>query len=165
MTDLYFAHNSGIRFYTPESMFLGASIPPLTAFPQPNPDIDFQAIEANSRVDIRALLEAGKRSPELVLLFGAPASGKSTLCATYFKGYQWVNHSTVKPFTKCFETAAYWLKRRRSVVVDDTNSTREVFFAASVDCRCERDGSASLCSATYPCERWRWRVRGVWRPI
>ena len=128
LTDLYFAHNCGILFYTPESIFLESSFPPSRAYPSPKPDIDFQAIEANSSIDLRALLDKDKRSPELVLLVGSPASGKSTLCDDYFREYQRVNQDTLKTLPKCIQFATKWLKQKVSVVVDNTNPSRDVVF-------------------------------------
>ena len=128
LTDLYFAHNCGILFYTPESIFLESSFPPSRAYPSPKPDIDFQAIEANSSIDLRALLDKDKRSPELVLLVGSPASGKSTLCDDYFREYQHVNQDTLKTLPKCIQFATKWLKQKVSVVVDNTNPSRDVVF-------------------------------------
>ncbi|CBK24580.2 uncharacterized protein [Blastocystis hominis] len=126
LTDLYFAHNCGILFYTPESIFLESSFPPSRAYPSPKPDIDFQAIEANSSIDLRALLDKDKRSPELVLLVGSPASGKSTLCDEYFREYQRVNQDTLKTLPKCIQFATKWLKQKVSVVVDNTNPSRDI---------------------------------------
>jgi len=62
-------------------------------------------------------------TPELVLMVGPPASGKSKLCSTRFSStHVRVNQDTLKTKQKCFKYAEEMLKEGKSVVVDNTNA-------------------------------------------
>ena len=64
---------------------------------------------------------------EVILLVGFPASGKSTFAKRYFqsKGYVIVNRDTLKTQEKCERTVAESLKAGQSVVVDNTNPSKD----------------------------------------
>ncbi len=64
---------------------------------------------------------------ELVVLVGPPASGKSTISKKYFepKGYVYVNRDTLKTQDKCIKNATEALKSGKSVIVDNTNPSKE----------------------------------------
>ena len=62
------------------------------------------------------------------MIVGPPASGKSTLARKYLaaKNYVVVNRDTLKTQEKCLSHASNALKDGKSVVVDNTNPTKEV---------------------------------------
>ena len=64
---------------------------------------------------------------EVILLVGFPASGKSTFAKRYFqsKGYIIVNRDTLKTQEKCERTVVESLKAGQSVVVDNTNPSKD----------------------------------------
>jgi len=65
---------------------------------------------------------------ELVIFVGFPASGKSTLAKTYMipKGYVHVNRDTLKDQNKCLNATKEALSQGKSVVVDNTNPSKQV---------------------------------------
>lgn len=75
---------------------------------------------------MEALVRPKDSLPEVVLLIGPPASGKSSLCETYFRDYERVNLDTLKTFRKCQLKAVAALKKKKSVVVDNTNGSVSV---------------------------------------
>lgn len=127
-SDLKFAINLGIKFYTPEKYFL-----------EDNVDDDFleKAESANVFNPRKLLLNNTDKekilhtkllgestvtsSPELVLLVGSPASGKSTLCARYFSDYVVTNQDTLKTKDRCMKLCVKSLKEGKSVIVDNQN--------------------------------------------
>ena len=139
-SDLFFAHNCGIPFYTPDSIFLQDSFPS-TPHQSPTPNVDFKSLHSADEVDIRSLLQVGQTVPEMVVLIGPPASGKSTLCSDHFVGYKRVTQDTLKTFTACTRYAKRCLAEGTSLVIDNTNATRAVGRAAFIRCRCDRSGS------------------------
>ena len=138
--DIFFAHNCGIPFYTPDSIFLQDSFPS-TPYQAPVPPIDFQSLHSVDETDVRSLLQVGQTTPEMVVLIGPPASGKSTLCSDYFVGYKRVNQDTLKTFGACIRYAKSRLAEGSSLVIDNTNATRAVGCAAFITRRCGRNGS------------------------
>jgi bifunctional polynucleotide phosphatase/kinase len=59
----------------------------------------------------------------MIVLFGPPASGKSTLATTLFKDFTWIHQDTLKTLAKCKQKALEVLKEEKNqhVVVDSTN--------------------------------------------
>lgn len=98
-TDLRFAVNAGLTFYTPEQLFLGSD--DLALDPSACDGLDPSSIPrcAGSPYDgIRV-----EDEPELVVLVGSPGSGKTSLAKAVFesKGYVWINNDTLKSQEKC----------------------------------------------------------------
>lgn len=62
---------------------------------------------------------------ELVLLIGAPGSGKSTLVERFFANHAVVRQDDVKGKSKCVELCIRFLTEGRNVVVDRQNTTRQ----------------------------------------
>ncbi|KAK2959373.1 putative Bifunctional polynucleotide phosphatase/kinase [Blattamonas nauphoetae] len=136
-SDRKFALNVGLPFHTPEEFFLGQ---PATK----NFEIDGfdplplmkNTVLFPSRPDLctpapnpALIAPAGKEGTgqELVLMVGSPASGKSTFTQKYFvpRGYVHVNRDTLKTKEKCLKLAKEALERGDSVVIDNTNPTKE----------------------------------------
>ncbi|KAL8435833.1 hypothetical protein ACSSS7_002210 [Eimeria intestinalis] len=68
---------------------------------------------------------AGQMSQELILLVGAPGSGKSTLVEHLFPHYGVVRQDDLKVKNKCLELCVRLLREGKSVVVDRQNATRQ----------------------------------------
>ena len=63
----------------------------------------------------------------MIILVGYPASGKSTFAKRYLesRNYVVVNRDTLKTQEKCEKTVHEALKSKKSVVVDNTNPSKE----------------------------------------
>eukprot|EP01126_Amoeba_proteus_P026815 TRINITY_DN2653_c0_g1_i1.p1 TRINITY_DN2653_c0_g1~~TRINITY_DN2653_c0_g1_i1.p1 ORF type:complete len:613 (+),score=128.35 TRINITY_DN2653_c0_g1_i1:196-2034(+) len=125
--DRKFAFNLGLRFYTESEFFQDLSEkepfgwcgfdPHLylseTRNLQENPDIHFYQILGQTQ--------------EMILCVGPPGSGKSTFSRTYFGGskYVIVNQDTLKTFSACLDTASRALRDGFSVVIDNTNPSKQ----------------------------------------
>lgn len=62
---------------------------------------------------------------EMVLMVGAPGSGKSTFCVNHLPKYVRVNRDTLKTKEKCYKVADEALGQGKSVVIDNTNPKKE----------------------------------------
>lgn len=90
-------------------------------------------------VNLKSLVHSSDK-PEIVLLVGPPASGKSTLCDTFFSDYIRINQDTLKTIAKCIKAATTSLKSGNSVIVDNTNGNKEVVYVNVVNDRFVGDG-------------------------
>ena len=63
---------------------------------------------------------------EIVIFYGSPGAGKSTLWKNYFSNYTRVNNDTLKTPAKCIAVCEQAVKDGKSVVIDNTNSTLEM---------------------------------------
>ncbi|KAL8275931.1 hypothetical protein Esti_000047 [Eimeria stiedai] len=68
---------------------------------------------------------AGKVGQELVVLVGAPGSGKTTLVERLFPHYGVVRQDDLKAKNKCVELCIRLLSEGKSVVIDRQNATRQ----------------------------------------
>lgn len=148
-TDLKWALNAGIGFYTPEEYFLGKSKEYETptrpwspsAFPPPTttlkglvaePEDEMVTVELsaidNDEDTARTILggNATSTEPEIVLFVGPPASGKTYLFNRLFapKNYVHVNQDTLRTRDKCLRVVADTIASSQSCVVDNTNRDR-----------------------------------------
>lgn len=146
-TDLKWALNARVGFYTPEEWFLAKGkeyeIPMRpwspSALPRADPGLKGlveQPEEEMPTVDLAKLdkdgqarsllLGEGKKNPgeaEIVLIVGAPASGKTNLYTTIFApaGYVHVNQDTLRTRDKCLRVVSDSISSGESCVVDNTN--------------------------------------------
>ena len=65
------------------------------------------------------------RPQECVIMVGGPGSGKSTFVTTKMKNYVRVNNDTFKNLKKCAKVCREALEQGKSVVIDNTNPTKE----------------------------------------
>ena len=149
-TDLKWALNAGIGFYTPEEYFLGqgkeyeiptrpwspsalgpntSTLKGLVAEPEDEMiTVDLSDIDRASTV-ARSVL-CGETvpvdAPEIVLFVGPPASGKTYLFNRLFApaNYAHVNQDTLRTRDKCLRVVAETINSSQSCVVDNTNRDR-----------------------------------------
>eukprot|EP01069_Polyplicarium_translucidae_P004277 Polyplicarium_translucidae@DN2541_c0_g1_i4.p1 len=119
-SDWKFAINLGLPFYTPQDFFtsygksvegeLGFDPRTIGSEPRPLPTKEDPADEAP-----RA---------EVLLLVGAPGSGKTHIARSAFKTHEWINQDTLKRREKCLSVCEVALKQGRSAIIDCQNATR-----------------------------------------
>ncbi|KAK6518859.1 hypothetical protein TWF281_003550 [Arthrobotrys megalospora] len=116
--DRKFAENLGLKFLTPEELFLGEKPLPYEL------DLD----PANYPRSAIAPDFEKKYPVELVILCGRPGSGKSTLTTKYLEplGYERINQDILKTRDKCVKVSERHLKEGQSVVIDATNSSKDI---------------------------------------
>ncbi|XP_026192639.1 bifunctional polynucleotide phosphatase/kinase-like [Cyclospora cayetanensis] len=73
----------------------------------------------------REVQQAQRPPQELVILVGAPGSGKSTIVERFFSNYAVVNQDDLKAKVKCIDLCIRLLKEGKSVVIDRQNATRK----------------------------------------
>ncbi|KAH9946406.1 PNK3P-domain-containing protein [Epithele typhae] len=119
-TDRKLALNLRLPFYTPEEYFLGLQGAPYTlpGFNVSSLPAEEPLLEPSDPPLVPAL-----STPELVLLVGYPALGKSSFVRNHFDpaGYVHVNQDSLKTRDKCVKAAGEALQNKQSVVVDNTN--------------------------------------------
>lgn len=155
--DLKCALNVGCAFLTPEQCFEGGakSEPPLF-------DLDPRALGrggASAASEPRARPDESERGQEVVVLVGAPGSGKSSACCQRFARHARVNQDTLKTKAKCEKACAQALARGESVVIDNQNKNvadRAAWLAAAreadVPCRAVHlDVPKALCFHLNAC--------------
>jgi bifunctional polynucleotide phosphatase/kinase len=121
-TDRKFAINVGLCFETPEEFFM-CEEPKWYELSGWEPTL---TVLGSSRDELEALT-AGVDGPDLVMLVGRPASGKSTLCESIFEpaGYVRVCQDVEGTLPRCLVKAKALLQQGLSIVVDATNGSRE----------------------------------------
>ncbi|RVD89225.1 uncharacterized protein DFL_000242 [Arthrobotrys flagrans] len=115
--DRKFAGNLGLKFLTPEELFLNEKPMPYEL------DLDPASLPRSA---VPPAFE--KKYPlEVVVLCGRPGSGKSTFTNKYLVplGYERINQDILKTKDKCIKAAYGFLKEGKSVVIDATNSSRD----------------------------------------
>lgn len=145
-TDLKFAKNLDIKFYTPENYFLGKSD---TEDDDGNEDASEKNITNITYPDIKGITPESKKyfdivkiadvDQEMIINVGCPGSGKSYFSTRYFvaAGYKYINNDTAKPIIEkvsdikqrnrkvnLFNLCKQYLEDGKSVVIDNTNPTK-----------------------------------------
>ncbi len=117
--DRKFAFNLKIGFKTEREFFL--NVPP-EAFEWDTFDVTALSTASSETQPQEKYTVEGQ---EMVLMVGQPASGKSTFTKRHFASYARVNQDTLLSKAKCWQEARNQLSAGRSVVVDNTNPSRE----------------------------------------
>eukprot|EP00058_Branchiostoma_floridae_P014916 XP_002600404.1 hypothetical protein BRAFLDRAFT_284539 [Branchiostoma floridae] len=117
-SDRKFAANLGVKFFTPEEFFLGEAPAPF----------EWRTFDPKHFLSNHP---AGKgtteyHSKEMVVMVALPAGGKSTFCKCHLvaHGYTAINRDTLKTQAKCQQVSKDALKSGKSVVIDNTNSSK-----------------------------------------
>ena len=111
-SDRKFAHNIGIKFFTPEEYFLKEEKTNKYLIDGFNP---FQYnYSKTTKISV-------PKENELILMVGLPASGKSTIAKRFFKDYVYINMDILKTKSKCLKLAKESIKNNKSIVIDNTN--------------------------------------------
>jgi bifunctional polynucleotide phosphatase/kinase len=125
--DRKFALNIGIRFFTPEELFLGAA-PETYALGGWHPSaamrVEHASVEGRAG-EASAIISASKPpGAELLVLVGRPGSGKSTFSQELGQlGYVRVCQDELGTKARCVKAVKDLLSRRVCVVLDATNSS------------------------------------------
>jgi bifunctional polynucleotide phosphatase/kinase len=114
-SDRKFAYNCGLVFLTPEEFFLGAV---------PTNKWEWGGIDPVQELSVRSTLKPVilelNNKPEMIILVGCAASGKSSLC-NQFPGYTIINMDTLKTKAKCIKLAKETVNCGKSLIIDNTN--------------------------------------------
>ncbi|KAK2625111.1 hypothetical protein QTJ16_005480 [Diplocarpon rosae] len=120
-SDRNFAHNVGLKFFTPEEYFLGEAPRPFTRRFDPTEYLEKSGAEVPERYE-------KKNACDIVLFCGSPGAGKSTFYWKHLEslGYTRINQDILKTREKCLKVAGQCLTERKSVAIDSTNPDPEV---------------------------------------
>lgn len=117
-TDLKFAQNCGLNFFSPEMLFnkIHQVIPEIVY-----PDINMYI---NTKSNFKFEPSFFK---EIIIMVGYPASGKSTIANSIASTYNYViaNQDTLKTKSNCLKFVRQNLSANKSVVVDNTNRDKK----------------------------------------
>jgi len=123
ITDRYFAYNCGLRFLTPETMFLGLT----RDFPYTDPyqsKLNLDCYRSSEPYPLPQGYKASDRN--LILMVGSIASGKTILSQNpMFAGYVHLNNDTIKNAKKLRERFETAIGTGQSVIIDNTNPQSE----------------------------------------
>ena len=118
-SDRKFAYNCGLQFYTPEQYFLEKD---------PTDKWEWGGIESENVIINRGGLTnpelKPRDKPEMIILVGCAASGKSSLCKL-FPTYLRVNMDTLNSKGKCLKQAKLAAENGISLIIDNTNPDPE----------------------------------------
>jgi bifunctional polynucleotide phosphatase/kinase len=120
-TDLKFALNLNINFYTPEYIFEKNDI----IIPKIKNYFNF-----NNYIEIEKNINTNNDYKTLILLVGYPGSGKSTFTREYFNNYIKINLDTLKSQNKCLKICELEMNNNKNIIIDNTNyelSTRKKY--------------------------------------
>ena len=113
-SDRMFASNIGINFYTPEVFFLKEKDREYT---MPNLAQELFVDNEDKNPDIKDLIKYS-----VIILVGAPASGKSTLSKKLGSGYTILNNDEIKSKSKLKKRLEENCKLQKKIIIDNTNS-------------------------------------------
>lgn len=141
-SDLLFAYNIGLKFFTPEEYFLSQS---QQAYNLPDFDPRAYSPEDPDKLKRRGIVPIKKDmnkdikwpgEVEVILMVGMQGSGKSHFVQSVLvpQGYKQVNRDTLGTWQKCVKMMEQHLKDNLSVVIDNTNgsvSARERYISVA----------------------------------
>ncbi|OON23178.1 putative polynucleotide kinase 3'-phosphatase [Opisthorchis viverrini] len=139
-SDRLFALNVGLPFRTPEELWYGQPAPKNFVLPKFNPH---SVLKEGSGTKMPPL--SRPKTPEIILMVGYPASGKSYFCQKTLAplGYTVVSRDVLGTWQKCVKACEEAVARRTPVAVDNTNMDREsraryikIAQAAGIPIRC-----------------------------
>lgn len=116
-SDVKFAYNTGLAFFTPEHIFCGSE----NVYPEIKYPLNFtemSTLSKNSTFDYKPF-----SSRELVIMVGFQGSGKS-FASNFIKekyGYEIVSADIEKTTQKCVKLTNNHMKNNRNIVIDNTS--------------------------------------------
>ncbi|KRX07873.1 P-loop containing nucleoside triphosphate hydrolase [Pseudocohnilembus persalinus] len=116
-SDLKFALGLGVKFETPDSLFLNKKVNTLPAKGGFNPAAFIKNKNLFKEKDAVLKLE----EQEMIVFCGSSSSGKSTFCVNNLSDYERINRDTLKTQEKCLKVAEEAILKKKSVVIDNTN--------------------------------------------
>ncbi|CAH0489130.1 unnamed protein product [Peronospora farinosa] len=123
-SDYKFALNAGIRFFTPEALFLNTKQRIHTRPDSWELGFDPKSIALNESAEPLlkpASAQVVKEEQEVIVLVGPPASGKSFFANTYLSSYVLVSQDELRTAATCKKKFLEAIAQKKSVVVDNTN--------------------------------------------
>jgi len=121
--DRKFALNCKLNFYTPDEFFMNEKPAKFQLVSDPNSlkDKKLPLFEPSDK----PLIPEDKHL-EMILFVGYPGSGKSHFAKKYLlpEGYIHINQDTLKTADKCVKAAEFELRKKHSVVIDNTNPSK-----------------------------------------
>lgn len=108
-SDLKFALNGDVTFYTPEDFVIGV---------KSNIPINYPNLSSYNK---EYIFQPNNR--EMIIMVGIQGSGKSTFALK--TGYERINQDTLKTKAKCIKETEKILKSGKNIVIDNTNLTEE----------------------------------------
>lgn len=119
ISDFYFAHNIGVKFYLPEFLF------EKTKSNVVNNEKKFLYKKYKFEfTDYTPLLskinELIQKQPTIIIMVGRPASGKSFF-SSKLSNIIVINQDTLKTFSKCIQETKKAIDKNKSVIIDNTN--------------------------------------------
>ena len=109
--DLFFANNVNVQFFTPEKFFN-------------EEDENHKVTKFNLKSNIKQFnFNIDHNKKNMILMVGAPASGKSYVSNKYFNSYKIINQDKLKTKNKCLQKTVKYLHNNKNVIIDNTNPT------------------------------------------
>ncbi len=137
-SDIKFAANVGLRFLTPEELFLDKKPSNLK-----NASLDAffkqqKAISSDQKNTSTTIVKTSKKEEtkqeetkyasekqEMIIFMGSPGSGKSTFYHAHLTSYTRINQDQLGTKEKCIKACQQALAEKKSVVIDNLNQTKE----------------------------------------
>ncbi|XP_011299576.1 uncharacterized protein F21D5.5 isoform X3 [Fopius arisanus] len=116
LADRLFALNVDLTFYTPEEHFLGQKPVKYNL-----PVFDPKRVEDNADVCDPPIAQLSSKIQEVILMVGAPGTGKTHVVQNYLKDYHHINRDRLGSWQKCVAEMEKILSKGKSVVIDNTN--------------------------------------------
>ena len=118
-SDRMFAHNIELKFYTPEAFFCKEKD---RQFEMPH--LAKELFTKNKNDDKNPSIEE-LTEYSVIMLVGAPASGKSTLSKKFKNDYNCISQDELKTKSKCLKKLEELCKEHKKIIIDNTNSKRK----------------------------------------
>lgn len=109
--DLFFANNVNVQFFTPEKFFNEQD--------ESHKNNKFN-LKSNNK-DFELNIDHTKKN--MILMVGAPASGKSHMSKNSFNNYKIINRDKLRTKNKCLEKTVKYLNNNKNLIIDNTNPT------------------------------------------
>jgi len=128
-SDLKFALNLGIPFFTPEEYFVNEQVPTPVSFSFDPRTYKAEGLALFSPTNTPFVQSS---TPEIIVNVGYPGSGKTRIAEKYLipKGYVHINQDLIGSRDKCLAECTKAIKNKKSCVIDNTNpakSTRALY--------------------------------------